>query len=70
MATSKASDDHDVETGARGPDPTEEEGRWRPLRLLLDAMDDDIARFYDERGAARAWCAAFRVPMRAPARSR
>lgn len=28
-------------------DPTEE-SRWRPLRLLLDAMDGDIARVYQE----------------------
>jgi DNA-binding MarR family transcriptional regulator len=27
------------------PDPTEH-SRWRPLRLLLDAMDADIARLY------------------------
>ena len=31
------------------PDPTEQ-GRWRPLRRLLDAMDADIARLYTERG--------------------
>ncbi|HEY0806134.1 MAG TPA: winged helix DNA-binding protein [Pseudonocardiaceae bacterium] len=31
------------------PDPTEV-GRWRPLRLLLDAMDADIARLYTEAG--------------------
>jgi DNA-binding MarR family transcriptional regulator len=30
-------------------DPTLE-SRWRPLRLLLDAMDADLARLYDERG--------------------
>jgi DNA-binding MarR family transcriptional regulator len=29
------------------PDPTEQ-SRWRPLRLLLDAMDADIARLYAE----------------------
>ena len=29
------------------PDPTEQ-SVWRPLRLLLDAMDADIARLYDE----------------------
>ena len=34
---------------AHGPDPTEV-GHWRPLRLLLDAMDRDIARLYEERG--------------------
>ena len=28
-------------------DPTER-SRWRPVRLLLAAMDDDIARLYDE----------------------
>jgi DNA-binding MarR family transcriptional regulator len=28
-------------------DPTEQ-SRWRPLRLLLDAMDADIARIYAE----------------------
>ena len=33
------------------PDPTEE-SRWRPLRVLLTAMDDDIARLYAERGVA------------------
>ncbi len=33
------------------PDPTEQ-SRWRPLRLLLEAMDRDIARLYDERGVA------------------
>jgi DNA-binding MarR family transcriptional regulator len=32
------------------PDPTEQ-NRWRPVRLLLDAMDADIARLYEERGA-------------------
>ncbi|WP_233159598.1 MarR family winged helix-turn-helix transcriptional regulator [Pseudonocardia sp. MH-G8] len=31
------------------PDPTED-SRWRPVRLLLDAMDADIARLYEERG--------------------
>lgn len=34
-----------------GPDPTEW-SEWRPLRLLLDAMDADIARLYAERGVA------------------
>jgi DNA-binding MarR family transcriptional regulator len=29
------------------PDPTEQ-SLWRPLRLLLDAMDADIARLYAE----------------------
>ena len=32
-------------------DPTGE-SRWRPLRLLLGEMDDDIARLYDESGIA------------------
>jgi DNA-binding MarR family transcriptional regulator len=31
------------------PDPTAR-SRWRPLRLLLDAMDADIARIYAEAG--------------------
>ena len=31
----------------RGPDPTEQ-SVWRPLRLLFDAMDADIARLYAE----------------------
>jgi DNA-binding MarR family transcriptional regulator len=31
------------------PDPSEQ-GHWRPLRRLLDAMDADIARLYTERG--------------------
>jgi DNA-binding MarR family transcriptional regulator len=31
------------------PDPTEQ-SLWRPLRLLLDAMDDEIARLYTEAG--------------------
>jgi DNA-binding MarR family transcriptional regulator len=34
-------------TGSRVPDPTEH-SRWRPLRLLMDAMDADIARVYAE----------------------
>jgi DNA-binding MarR family transcriptional regulator len=29
-------------------DPTEQGGPWRPLRLLLAAMDADIARIYAE----------------------
>jgi DNA-binding MarR family transcriptional regulator len=33
----------------RRPDPTEV-NRWRPLRLLLDAMEADIARLYAEHG--------------------
>jgi DNA-binding MarR family transcriptional regulator len=32
----------------RGPDPTEQ-SRWRPLRVLLAAMDRDIGRLYEER---------------------
>jgi DNA-binding MarR family transcriptional regulator len=32
-----------------GPDPSEQ-SRWRPLRVLLAAMDRDIARLYDARG--------------------
>ncbi|HKE69458.1 MAG TPA: MarR family winged helix-turn-helix transcriptional regulator [Nocardioidaceae bacterium] len=32
----------------RGPDPTEQ-SRWRPLRLLMAAMDRDIGRLYEER---------------------
>ena len=31
----------------RGPDPTEQ-SVWRPMRLLFDAMDADIARLYAE----------------------
>ena len=34
---------------ARGPDPTEQ-SRWRPLRILLAAMDQDIAQLYEEQG--------------------
>ena len=33
----------------RGPDPTEQ-SRWRPLRVLLAAMDREIGRLYEERG--------------------
>src|SRR5262245_43575132 len=33
----------------RDPDPTEY-SRWRPLRVLLAAMDRDIARLYEEQG--------------------
>ena len=33
--------------GTASPDPTEQ-SRWRPLRLLLEAMDGDIARLYTE----------------------
>ena len=32
-------------------DPTEQ-NLWRPLRDLLDLMDDDIARLYAERGVS------------------
>lgn len=35
-----------------GPDPTRT-SHWRPLRRLLDAMDDDLARFYADRGVTR-----------------
>ncbi|EHR63967.1 MarR family winged helix-turn-helix transcriptional regulator [Saccharomonospora cyanea] len=34
------------------PDPTGEEGFWRPLRRLQDVMDDEIARLYAERGVS------------------
>ena len=33
----------------RDPDPTLE-SRWRPVRVLLASMDDEIARVYAERG--------------------
>ncbi len=52
MTTSDPAGEHDADSGGRGADPTEEASRWRPLRHLLDAMDDDIARLYDERGVA------------------
>lgn len=42
---------HDLDPTTTSPDPTEE-SRWRPLRVLLTAMDDDIARLYAERGVA------------------
>ena len=32
----------------RPVDPTEQQSTWRPLRLLLAAMDADIARIYAE----------------------
>ncbi len=35
-------------TAERPVDPTEQGGAWRPLRLLLAAMDADIARIYAE----------------------
>jgi DNA-binding MarR family transcriptional regulator len=34
-------------TGAAPPDPTQH-SRWRPLRLLLATIDDEIARVYAE----------------------
>lgn len=37
------------EPASAGPDPTEH-SRWRPLRLLQDTMDADIARIYAEAG--------------------
>ena len=40
-----------TEPDPTGPDPTEH-SRWRPLRLLLEAMDRDIAGLYDERSVA------------------
>jgi DNA-binding MarR family transcriptional regulator len=40
-----------VEPDPAEPDPTEH-SRWRPLRLLLGAMDLDIASLYDERSVA------------------
>lgn len=43
--------DRSVDSEPPGPDPTEE-SRWRPLRVLLEAMDGDIARLYGERGVA------------------
>jgi DNA-binding MarR family transcriptional regulator len=39
----------DPDIATHGPDPTEQ-SHLRPLRLLLNAMDDDIARLYEERG--------------------
>ncbi len=51
MTRAYPSDTDDTHAGAHGSDPTEE-SRWRPLRLLLSAMDDDIARLYEERGVA------------------
>ena len=35
-------------TAERPADPTEQGGTWRPLRILLAAMDADIARIYAE----------------------
>jgi DNA-binding MarR family transcriptional regulator len=51
MSTSTSPQGHDVDPGTHAADPTEE-SRWRPLRLLLEAMDADIARLYDERDVA------------------
>jgi DNA-binding MarR family transcriptional regulator len=51
MATPKSSSDRGADPGLPGSDPTEE-SRWRPLRVLLGAMDDDIAELYRERGVA------------------
>jgi DNA-binding MarR family transcriptional regulator len=51
VTTSGPLGDHNVDRAPQGSDPTEE-SRWRPLRLLMDAMDHDIARLYDERGVA------------------
>jgi DNA-binding MarR family transcriptional regulator len=39
----------DAPNPPESPDPTEQ-SHLRPLRLLLDAMDQDIARLYAERG--------------------
>ncbi|TKG58544.1 MarR family winged helix-turn-helix transcriptional regulator [Prauserella endophytica] len=36
-------------SAGEGADPTER-SQWDPLRRLLNAMDDDIAKLYDERG--------------------
>ncbi|WP_456320518.1 MarR family winged helix-turn-helix transcriptional regulator [Saccharopolyspora elongata] len=33
-----------------GPDPTEDESVWQPLRRLLGDMDDEIGRLYRQRG--------------------
>lgn len=41
--------DEEAAGGTAGADPTEL-SRWRPLRLLQAAMDDDIARVYAEAG--------------------
>jgi DNA-binding MarR family transcriptional regulator len=51
MATRKTSQSPSVDPDVQDPDPTDE-SRWRPLRVLLAAMDDDIARLYGERGMA------------------
>ncbi|MCI2419183.1 MarR family transcriptional regulator [Saccharopolyspora sp. K220] len=39
-------------TGTPGSDPTEQASVWQPLRHLLTALDDDIARLYRERDIA------------------
>jgi DNA-binding MarR family transcriptional regulator len=51
MVTPKSSPTRRVDPDAQGSDPTEE-SRWRPLRVLLAAMDDDIGRLYADRGLA------------------
>lgn len=51
MVARKTSQAPKIDPEPSGPDPTEE-SRWRPLRVLLAAMDDDIARLYAERGVA------------------
>lgn len=51
MTTREPSQPNGTEPDPTEPDPTEE-SRWRPLRLLLEAMDRDIASLYDERGVA------------------
>ncbi len=48
MPSSPPPTDHEPGRSVAGPDPTEQ-SRWRPLRVLLAAMDDDIARLYAER---------------------
>lgn len=47
--TPEPSNDRTAEHDPAGSDPTAE-SLWRPLRLLLDAMDHDIARLYGDRG--------------------
>ncbi|MEJ7651533.1 MAG: MarR family transcriptional regulator [Nakamurella sp.] len=37
-------------TGHERPRDVVDESLWRPLRQLMSAMDDDIARLYQERG--------------------
>lgn len=43
-------------------DPTEQ-SLWRPLHLLLAAMDRDIARVYDERGVTGLRPSRYVVPL-------